>query len=318
MKTLGKASNDAERQAEAALLSNPAWSGKRVAYVPAGDGIVSPSHRGVDARRWKIAVDGDEPRYLLKVFHNDQKPFVDVARTFESTRQAAALGITPAAHAFTETSIIVDHLPDMWRTATMDDLRDTERLGKVIELKKRMHGSAPLASSETVFDRLRMISDRMPQTAKTPGDLWWMRAGVDDIEQAIASAGVDHVPAHADGLASNVMFTQDGAVQLVDFDEARNVDPYYELGILLNEAFVFDSEMAPALEAFDGSVRPQSLARCRLYAIADDLYWGLWAALMDATSPRGEIEFLKYANWRFLRCRMALRHPGLEERIRRL
>src|SRR5690606_9139459 len=65
MKNIGEASTDAERQAEAAILSNPAWVGKAIAYGAAGEGIVSPSHRGVDARRWKVAVESAEPRYLL-------------------------------------------------------------------------------------------------------------------------------------------------------------------------------------------------------------------------------------------------------------
>ena len=65
-------------------------------------------------------------------------------------------------------------------------------------------------------------------------------------------------------------------------------------------------------------MRPATLARCRLYAVADDLAWGVWGLVMDATSSRCHFEFLKYANWRLLRCRMALRHPGFEERLRTL
>src|SRR5690606_20189416 len=149
----------------------------------------------------------------LKVFHTDQQPFIDPARSFHATRQAAALGVTPAAHAFTSDSITVDLLPDGWQTAAMDDLRDARRLADVIGLKKRIHGSSPFATSETVFDRLRTLSAMLPRTVKTPGDLWWMRAGVDDIERAISAAGVDQVPSHADGLASNVMFTEGGDVQ---------------------------------------------------------------------------------------------------------
>lgn len=318
MKMPGEAETEAEHRAEAALASHAGWAGRSVVYAPAGGGVVSPSHRGVDAQQWTVALDGAGPAFLLKVFHDDQKPFIDAARSHAATAQAAAVGITPGAHFHTAGALAVELLSADWKTATMDSLRDMALLEKVIAAKKRFHGTARLQRSETVFERLRTLLDLMRAAETTlPSDLWWMQAGVDDAERAIEAAGYDTVPSHADGLASNIMYTDRGDLLLVDFDEARNVDPHYELGILLNEAFVFDSEMQPALEIFEGTFRDRTLARCRLYAVADDLYWGLWGWMMDAHSPRGGIEFQKYANWRLLRCRMALRHPGFEERLRR-
>ena len=56
--------------------------------------------------------------------------------------------------------------------------------------------------------------------------------------------------------------------------------------------------------------------RAILYGAADDLRWGLIAATLAATSPRTSLEFLKFASWRFLRCRMAMRDPRFPERLR--
>ena len=61
-----------------------------------------------------------------------------------------------------------------------------------------------------------------------------------------------------------------------------------------------------------------SLGRCRAYAAADDLYWGLRALAMDRASPRHGLEFRKYANWRLLRCRMRVGRPDFEETLRTL
>ncbi|TIO06924.1 MAG: phosphotransferase, partial [Mesorhizobium sp.] len=36
------------------------------------------------------------------------------------------------------------------------------------------------------------------------------------------------------------------------------------------------------------------------------------------TSRRRRIEFLQYAYWRLLRCRVALNHPDFERRLRQL
>jgi thiamine kinase-like enzyme len=302
------------------LAGVEAWRGRTVSAQPAAPGVASPGHRGVDSRRWLISLDGDAPSHLLKVIEPEQARFFDVSASFAANRAAATLGCTPkVVHVDARRQAIVVELLDGWATAGMDDLRKPEILEKVLALKATLRNGAALAGSWTVFDRLRAFEDaRRAAGVETPDDFWWMLDAVGDIEKAILAAGWDARPAHADGFASNVMIGPEGAIQLVDFDEARNVDPVYELGILLNEAFPFESEMLPALEMAEGSVRPASLARCRLYAIADDLMWGVWGLLMNATSKRDGIEFLKYANWRLLRCRMALRHPGFEEKLRNL
>ncbi|RWP16802.1 aminoglycoside phosphotransferase family protein [Mesorhizobium sp.] len=321
MKTLGEASTPAEVRAEAALTAVAAWTGRQIGFTSATLGIASPSHRGVDSEAWLVAVDQPSPAYFLKIVNSDQKAFVDLEAVFEAASIAAGLGCTPTPRhlARDADAIVFDLLPPGWKTARMDDLRRADVMERVIALKKAIHGARPFTLSWTVFDRIRVL-DNACQAADVdhPDDLWWMLDGVGEIERAITAAGYDVRPSHADGLASNVMISQDGAVQLVDFDEARNVDPLYEIGILLNEAFPFEEEMRPALEVFEGSFRQASLDRCRAYAAADDLMWGLWGMLMNSTSPRGDIEFLKYAQWRLLRCRMALRHPDFELKLTRL
>jgi hypothetical protein len=81
--------------------------------------------------------------------------------------------------------------------------------------------------------------------------------------------------------------------------------------LLLNEASAFGDLWALGLEIFTGAATAPLINRCRLYAIADDIYRGIWGWLMSATSPRRSVEFLKYGEWRLLRGRMALREPGL-------
>lgn len=310
----------ADDELAAIVADVDAWRGRSVSLSPAPPGIVSPSHRGVDSSRWLVSVDGAAPSHLLKVVHPEHVGLVDAAAAFDAQKTAASLGCTPAVlHADAGRAAIVAEFLDGWATARMDDLRKPDILAGVLALKRTIHAGPALSGGWTVFDRLRALDEaRRAAGVVGPDDLWWMLDAVAGIDEAIAAAGWDPRPAHADGLASNVMVSPDGDVLLVDFDEARNIDPFYELGILLNEAFQFESEMLPALEMFEGAVHRSTLARCRLYAVADDLAWGIWGLLMDATSTRGHLEFLKYANWRLLRCRMAIRHPGFEEKLRTL
>jgi thiamine kinase-like enzyme len=154
--------------------------------------------------------------------------------------------------------------------------------------------------------------------ATLPEDAGWLRRAMAPIREAIAAAGVDLRPAHGDPHSSNVMIGPNGALQLVDFDMAGDIDPYYQLGVQMNELFQFESQMKPLLEMHDGHVSDRAFNRCRLYAAADDLYWALRGSLMETRSPRRSVEFLKYAQWRFLRCRMLVGCPGFEELIRSL
>lgn len=76
--------------------------------------------------------------------------------------------------------------------------------------------------------------------------------------------------------------------------------------------------MLPAIEHWCSRADPAILNRCVAYGVADDLIWALWGALAAQESPREHVEFRKYSEWRFLRCRMAVGDPRFEERLRRL
>lgn len=311
----------AKQQLEPVFAQVEAWRGRMLDLRPAAPGLVSPSHRGVDSERFLLSVDGARPEHLVKIIHPEHATFVALDQVLAAARSAADLGCGPRIVAADPAlgTMIMDHLGEGWRTGCMDDLRDLDVMTRVLELKARIHAGPAMIATWSIFDRLRTFDDARRQAGvEGPDDLWWMLDAVADIEQAIDAAGIDVRPSHGDGLASNIMLGPDGAVMLVDFDEARNTDPFYEIGCLLNEAFAFDDEMAPALEQFEGSFRSQTLSRCRLYGIADDLTWAIWALTMDATSTRGGVEFLKYANWRLLRCRQALLHPDFERKLRTL
>ncbi|MDQ3558165.1 MAG: phosphotransferase, partial [Pseudomonadota bacterium] len=280
-----------------------------------------PVHRAVDSVCWAVRVGDGPPRCFLKVLHRDQIPYVDLAAAYDAATRAAQQGCTPRPRHFLpeQRGIVFDLLDASWRTARMDDLQNSDILEKVIAAKQTIQGMAPFARTWSVFDGIRQMSADLEKTGIAfAEDAWWLLDNLDDIEQALLGAGSDRKPCHADGVSSNVMIADSGSVQLVDFDRACNADPYNDLGILLNEAFQFEADMCPALEIFEGTCRETSLNRCRLYGIADDLMWAIWGTLMDAVSPRASVEFLKYAQWRLLRCRMAVHDPGFEAMLRRL
>jgi thiamine kinase-like enzyme len=280
----------------------------RLTIQPAAPGVLVPSHRGIDSLQYLLSLDGKPPSLIAKVLQPDQLRFVDVEASLDAQNTAASLGCAPYALAYDlRRAVSVTAFLDGWLTARVSDLKDPEVLQAVIAVKRKIHDGPRFQSSWSVFDRIRTLQMACASCSiETKQDLPALLETVFRIERMIAAAGFDEVPAHADGLASNIMIGPGRRIQLVDFDEARNVDPYYELAILANETFEDEKDFFLALEIFEGRPRLESFRRIRLYAIADDLAWAIWALLMEAVSPRKELEFYRYAFWRLMRCRSAL------------
>ncbi|PNG24890.1 phosphotransferase family protein [Methylocella silvestris] len=321
MRKPGEALTDEERLVEALIAATPEWRGLSVRYEAGATPVMSPLHRAVDSVCFAIDVGAAPERFFLKILHPDLWPSVDVGAAFEAARIAAQLGTTPKPLRLfaAERATLFDRLDEMWRTATVDDFADATILFNVVSAKKAIHAGPPFGRKWTVFNGIRQLeADLAAGGIEAPAGVGRLRAAAGNIEQAFILAGWDAKPCHGDGLASNVMVGPGKAIQLVDFDNACDADPYFDLGILLNEALAFDTDMRGALEEFDGCFRPQSLNRCRLYGVADDLYWGLWARLMHAISPRKNLEFLKYSQWRLLRCQIAAGDPRFEAMLQLL
>ena len=71
-----------------------------------------------------------------------------------------------------------------------------------------------------------------------------------------------------------------------------------------------------AFELYHGHFDAALFARCRLYGIADDFAWGTRSLIAAAETERRDIEFFKYGQWRFLRCRMGMHDRRFEENLR--
>ncbi len=184
-------------------------------------------------------------------------------------------------------------------------------------MQKLVAAGKPFGRPWSVFDGIDALWSRLAETnADLPADADWMLASLLPVREAIAATGTDLRPAHGDPHSSNVMLGPNAELRLVDFDMAADMDPYYQLGVQMNELYQFESQMKPLLEMHDGHFSEKTFNRCRLYAAADDFYWALRSMLVDMCSSSRGIEFLKYAGWRFLRCRMLLGRPGFEELVR--
>ncbi|MDR6660201.1 thiamine kinase-like enzyme [Tardiphaga robiniae] len=321
MKALGNPVSLLEQRVERAIVSLPVLDASRVTYVACTSPVASPSYQAVESQSFDVAIGGAEPSYFLRLANDEVAELVDDDVAFAAAGRLNDLAFSPepVGRAAEQRAVLFARLGNGWRAAKIDDLMQPPMVVRLIEMQKTIAAAAPFGRSWSVFDGIDGLMTLVVQTGEAlPADAEWMLDWMTAMREAISAAGVAQKPAHGDPHSSNVMLGPGGSVMLVDFDMAADMDPYYQLGVQMNELYQFESQMKPLLEMHDGHFSEKSFSRCRIYAAADDLYWALRSLLQHARSPLRSVEFLKYAGWRFLRCRMLLGNPGFEQRLRSL
>lgn len=308
----GSVAQDRESIARLAGRPGDAW---RDACAP----HASPSWRGIDAVG--IIVSG-EPAIFAKAYHPEIALYAHMPSIMAAALHAGSIGVGPRiiaqdpAHGL----LVMEALTEGWRAATLADLAPSGRHGfAVLALRKSLHEGPKLPRDLTVFDHIDALDEALlAGKAYVPEDYDRLIANIRRVAAAVKAAGHDLCPAHGDGNASNVMVHESGAVRLLDYDLAANRDPYEDIASHLVEAFWFPAEAASAFEAFHGHLDEKLFARVRLYGVADDLRWTMIGLLTSHHSPRKAVEYLKFAEWRLLRARLAMRHPDFEILLGRL
>lgn len=299
------------------IETNPVWRGRGVRVSSLIPPVASPMQRGVDHDCWLVEIEED--RWFLKIPSSDHHRFIDSQAALAAAEAAGIQGVAPPL-LWSDGTIGAGAWPLLgpgWRNATLADLSTPSVLAALLDTKRRLHRGPALARTRSVFDLVRRYTEMASSLGVAiPEDHGWMVNYLGEMELAISASGIDLAACHGDGIASNVMLGPGNAVLLVDWDEATNADPYWDLGSVFAEAFAFDPPARTALEMYDGRCNEALLARCRLYGIADDVAWGTRSLIASATTERLDLEFFKYAQWRFLRARMSLHDRRFEEWLR--
>lgn len=309
-------------EAETALrVAGPDFAGGTA--EPAIPILASPSWRGVDGAPWRVTTANGSQTAFVKVMHDDIGAYVDLPCAFEAARRAGEAGIGPRLMAVSEADraiAMADLLPAAgWRTATLDLLLDEGVRERAVQARAAFHRGDRLPRDANVFHQIEELGPQARAAdAPLPEDIVWLEANLGEAANAIRASGIDLKPAHGDGNVSNLMLGPEGEVRLIDWDLAANRDPFEDIGSFLVEVHAFETDARATFEMFHGRFDERLFNRAWLYGAADDLRWGLIGALMAATSPRETLEFLKFANWRFLRCRVAVRDPRFAEKQRRV
>ncbi|MGY4309387.1 thiamine kinase-like enzyme [Bradyrhizobium sp. USDA 4369] len=306
--------NDSQMRAEAAADVIGGRIGTPLTLSRLLPSIAVPLHLALDAAPYLVSKASGEPVGFLKVYELETAPFVDWASVVAGSRRMAELQLGPALLDCSEEqgALLYEWLsPAEWRMARRENCDRESTLVAILAAKRTLHRSEPVPVTRSPFDVIRHYLEMM-RSINSPGggvlndDRAVRELGpwIERIAAGLAGAGCDPGPIHGEGALSNVMLNDGGGVRLVDCDRVVNADPHYDLASLCLELCSFDTEVEHVVALYEGKANLQSSARVRLYMVVDDFLWGCWSLIKHCTSPRSSsVEFYKYAQNRFLRCR---------------
>lgn len=323
MRRMGEGKTQDEGRVEAALAavlqSNLHIGGRAPVYTRVTSPVASPMHSGVDGDGWRVDMGGDS--FFLKLHDGDTADFIDLGASFKAAAAAAIVGVAPKL-LWSDLGLgaaMWEYKGMDWRTALFDDSWNPDVVPKVAGTLRRLHGSHSFGVTRSIFDTLeRYVELARGRGVKLPGDFGWMLGNVRDVAAAMLAAGADRCPCHGDLIASNIMIGPPRDAIFVDWDEAGDADPYWDIGVYMAEAFPFDEPALAMIEEYSGRADRRLLARARLYGIATDLAWAVRSLILAHQARRRDVEYFKYGQWRALRCRVALHDPKFEQMLRSL
>ncbi len=279
--------------------------------------LASPAWRGIEGDTWRAKTAKNS--IILKHYHADVDFYVDASAAINAADQAGKIGVGPALvqswhdeglAAFTD-------LSGAWRAGGLHDAVNATVRSNVIACKKSFQSDATLENDACIFDEIENLYELARSgSVVTHNDVAVFLEFFRDAKGKLKSSGQDRLPCHRDGNTANIMVGPEDAVLLVDFDLAANCDPFEDIGCYLIEFFESDAEARGGFEEWYGRFDEGLFQRSILFGLADDMRWGLIAAIMAAQSPRSSLEFSKYSAWRFMRLETQAKRSEANDRIR--
>lgn len=280
-------------------------------------GVAHPINRGLDGASNLLRGRSTGRTFFLKVLSPETRSescFKDICTIAQS---AHTQGIAPKLIAAddAESALLFDGLTEEWTFGTVKAFRNQETRFNAVDCLKQLHETDALSTRISVFDRIGRLKGELNDFAATMPDsasrivpefYHTMRDWMSRIKEAVGASGRDDAPCKVENSLSNFMISASGDIRLVDFDRATMTDPFFDIGVLCNEFCRTDEDIAEIMEAYRGSIHTAELARVKLYMIASAFHLGLWGIVSQYRAPKTQIEFLKYGQNQFLRCRSAL------------
>jgi thiamine kinase-like enzyme len=263
---------------------------------------------GITNRNFRALLGGRA--YVVRL-HGAQTDVLGIDRESEraANEAAAQLGIAPAVAAHGAGFLVTEYVT----CSALDAPGVAARAADVARALRAFHDSGTRLRAR--FDVQSLLGEYAREVAERGGALPESYARAQRAAARIAGAlGDEHErPCHNDLLAGNVIATDDGRVQIVDWEYAGMGDPYFDLGnVSVNNDFDADAEERLLRAYLEDEPTQAQRARLKLMRVLSDAREAAWGVLQGRISEL-EFDFEAYARDHFERMRASTDGGEFEE-----
>ena len=271
---------------------------------------------GITNRNFLVEAAGTSDRWVIRLAGNDTY-LLGISREVEhaATVAAAGVGVGPEVTAFIRPEGYLVTRFIVGSPVSDEAVHRPETLRRVADSLRRIHDGPAIPG---LFIPLR-IAEAYRGLAEARGvpipPEYEVAAAVGRrIELACLTAPLPMRPCHNDLLNAN--FIDDGVrIRIVDWEYAGMGDPFFDLGNFSINHELTPDEDALLLEAYDGEVRPERLARLTLMRVVSDMREAMWGVLQQGVSSL-DVDFVAYADEHFARLLANASTPAFEHALR--
>ncbi len=256
---------------------------------------------GITNRNFRVDASGTSDRWVIRLAGNDTH-LLGISREVEhaATVAAAGIGVGPEVTAFIRPEGYLVTRFIVGSPVSDEAVRRPETLRRVADSLRRIHDGPAIPG---LFVPLRICEAyralALERGVRIPAAYDEAAAIGRLIERALLADPIELRPCHNDLLNAN--FIDDGTrIRIIDWEYAGMGDPFFDLGNFSINHELSRAEDRILLEAYDGAVRPERLARLTLMRIVSDFREAMWGVLQQGVSTL-DVDFDGYATTRFER-----------------
>jgi thiamine kinase-like enzyme len=250
---------------------------------------------GFTNRNFRVDAAGTDDRWVIRLAGNDTY-LLGISREVEhaATVAAAGVGVGPEVTAFIRPEGYLVTRFIVGSPVSDEAVHRPETIRRVADSLRRIHDGPAIPG---LFVPLRIVEAyrglSIARGVAIPPQYEAASAAGRRIELALLNNPIELRPCHNDLLNGN--FIDDGVrIRIIDWEYAGMGDPFFDLG-----NFSINHELTPAedeilLTAYDGSIRPDRLARLTLMRVVSDFREAMWGVLQQGVSTL-DMDFVAYA-----------------------
>jgi len=290
-----------------AMQKVPELAGRALTLTPLSGGITN--------RNFRVEAAGTAERWVIRLAGNDTH-LLGISREVEhaATVAAAGVGVGPEVTAFIRPEGYLVTRFIVGTPVSDEAVHRPDTLRRVGDSLRRIHDGPAIPG---LFIPLRIVEAyralALARGVSIPAAYDAAAAVGRRIEMACLASPLELRPCHNDLLNAN--FIDDGSrIRIIDWEYAGMGDPFFDLGnFSINHELIADED-AILLEAYEGEVRQERLARLTLMRIVSDFREAMWGVLQQGISTL-DIDFAAYAAAGFDRLLRNAAEPRFERAL---